>query len=61
MLASVNWRDMFSKNSHADDYVSKFMSVLTAILTDALPSVCKRLNKPKRIVPRHIILKKRPL
>ena len=38
------------------------MSVLTAVLTDASPSVCKRLNKLKRIVLRHIsmlILKKR--
>ena len=61
MFVSVNWRGVFCKNFHADDYVSSFMSVLTAVLTDALPSVRKRLDKPKRIVPRHIytlILKK---
>ena len=64
MLVSVDWRVVFSKNSYVDDYVSSFMSVLTAVLTGTLLSVRKRLNKPKRFIPRHIrtlILKKRRL
>ena len=64
LLAAVNWRDAFACCVDADDYVAKFMSVLTSILIQCLPSSQLRQNKPKRIVPKHIsalTLKKRRL
>lgn len=63
-LATVNWRNVFARDRHVDDYVYSFMSVLTTILSQCTPNIRQRPNKPKRIVPKQIralILKKRRL
>ena len=64
LLVNINGRDVYNDARHIDEYVSSFMSVLTAILDQCMTASGSRFNKQECFMPkviRKLTLKKRQL